>query len=196
MNLSHDLPSRAARLMFCFLMALAWSGGLLRSTIAGAAAPPATPAPAAPAAGAGVGDLTDAEFDATLAVLDRLVKMADEEAHKSKDDARDPRALAARLGGQPGALFEFVRDKVKTEPYVGVLRGSLGALSAAAAGPADKAVLLAEMLAASGVSSRIVQGELPDQECGKLVDAFLAADPLAGPLGQALQTGEIGRAHV
>src|SRR5688500_11348439 len=134
---ANGTPGRFVRLVLCVLMTFAWTGGLFHcSNVL------AQQQQQQRAGTANTGAEADPELDAVVKVLQRLVEMADEEQRKVKGDDPDPAVLAARLGGQPDALFAHVRDQVKTEPYAGVLRGAAGALSAAAAGPADKAVLL------------------------------------------------------
>lgn len=69
-------------------------------------------------------------------------------------------ALADKLGANPAALLHFVRDEIRYEPYVGVLRGPAGALACRAANSLDRSLLLAALLKQEGFSARIAGGKL------------------------------------
>ena len=77
-------------------------------------------------------------------------------------------ALAARLGSDPAVLFHFVRDEIRYEPYVGVLRGPLGTLICRAGNSLDRSLLLAALLQKAGFRSQIAAGHL-DMQAAKLL---------------------------
>jgi len=81
----------------------------------------------------------------------------------------DPVALARSLDHDPRRLHAFVRDEVAYEPYRGFLRGGAGTLMARAGNAADKALLLATLLEASGYRARIARGTLPAEAAEALV---------------------------
>ena len=59
----------------------------------------------------------------------------------------DPIAdLATSLGHDPEAIFRFVQDEVRYEPYAGLLRGATATLLGRAGNSVDQAALLAELL--------------------------------------------------
>jgi hypothetical protein len=67
---------------------------------------------------------------------------------------------AASLNWDPVAIFRFVADEVRYEPYAGALRGATGTLWGQAGNSADKALLLAALLAEAAVPYRFAVGEL------------------------------------
>src|SRR4051794_13407762 len=175
MQLTHDVPSRLARLLFTYLMAMAWCGAV-KFLATEAAAQPATAA--APGAS---GD--DATREKSLAVLRRLCDFGKEVVHNPDANPADIPVRAAALGNDPAKIFDFVRTQVAYEPYRGILRGGRGALASMAGNALDKSLLLKALLEAGGHPCRLVRGKLPPDKAEVLVRQFLAADPLKGPLG-------------
>ncbi|HEX8324705.1 MAG TPA: transglutaminase domain-containing protein [Tepidisphaeraceae bacterium] len=121
-------------------------------------------------------------------MLGRLVDMGKQEIKRLADASPDAADLAAQLDYDPAKLFSYVRDQVRTEPYAGVLRGAQGALSAKTGNASDKALLLKAMLDAGGRQARLVTGTLGADGAKALVAQFLKAEPLAGPLGELLES--------
>ena len=68
-------------------------------------------------------------------------------------------ACAARLTTST-AIFRFVSDEIRYEPYVGILRGAAGTLETRAGNSVDKALLLGALLDASLVPYRFARGPL------------------------------------
>lgn len=75
---------------------------------------------------------------------------------------------------------------IRTEPYAGVLRGAAGTWAAKAGGPADKAVLLAELLRRQGRSVRYAHAKLNDAQ----IDAVLEGFELPAPPAWATATDD------
>jgi hypothetical protein len=69
-------------------------------------------------------------------------------------------ALASRLGPDPAAMFHFVRDEIRYEPYTGILRGALGTLICRAGNSLDRSLLLAALLQKAGLRTQIAAGQL------------------------------------
>ena len=92
-------------------------------------------------------------------------------------------ALAASLGTDPRAAFEFVRDSIRFDPYPGVLRGASGTLAARSGNASDRALLLHDLLAAMGIGSRFAFGDLAPEAAAVLVDH--AFDRAVSPLSDA-----------
>ncbi|MET0773826.1 MAG: hypothetical protein ABWZ82_12130 [Candidatus Limnocylindrales bacterium] len=85
--------------------------------------------------------------------------------------------LAASLDYDQERIFRFVADEIAYEPYAGILRGPHATLTGRAGSAADKAVLLAELLHASLLTTRFVVGMLDDAAADGL--ARTTADPAA-----------------
>ncbi|HEV2396580.1 MAG TPA: hypothetical protein VGS27_06550, partial [Candidatus Sulfotelmatobacter sp.] len=79
-------------------------------------------------------------------------------------------ALADRLGSDPATIFHFVRDEIRYEPYVGVLRGPLGTLLCRAGNSLDRSLLLAALLQKVGLTVQIATGSLNTQQAQTLVN--------------------------
>lgn len=89
----------------------------------------------------------------------------------------DAAARAAALDASPDAIFAFVRDRVATEAYAGVMRGANGTLAAHGGSPADKALLLAALFSAKQIPVRFVHGSLSDAEIAAAIRAVTAPPP-------------------
>jgi transglutaminase-like putative cysteine protease len=79
--------------------------------------------------------------------------------------------LAASLDHDVERIFRFVSEEIRYEPYVGILRGARGALLGRSGNSADQALLLAELLAASGISYRYASGAIDDATAGAILGA-------------------------
>ncbi len=99
-------------------------------------------------------------------------------------------ALAERLGSDPTAAFELVRDSIRFDAYPGVLRGAEGTLTARAGNAFDRALLLKALLDAQGHTTRFALGDLPPEVAGRLMTHVF--DEPATPLPDA--TGHTGAA--
>jgi len=84
--------------------------------------------------------------------------------------------VAARLAYDQDAILAFVRNEIAYEAYDGILRGAQGTLSARAGNGADQAVLLGELLQASGMTVRFVTAML-DAAASEALTARLARTP-------------------
>lgn len=78
-------------------------------------------------------------------------------------------ALADRLGSDPVAMFHFVRDEIRYEPYPGLLRGELGALLSRAGNSLDRSLLLIALLQKAGLKTQIASGQLTVQQAQLLI---------------------------
>lgn len=76
----------------------------------------------------------------------------------------DLRAVAANVGSNQAKLLEWVRDNTTLVPYRGVLRGSTGVLMDRLGNSLDRALLLAELLQATGSSARLAHATLSHEQ--------------------------------
>ncbi len=74
----------------------------------------------------------------------------------------DPAALAQALGGDPAKAAEFVRTRIAGESYRGFMKGAQGALVSRRAGWADRALLLATLVADK--NPKLVKGALAPEK--------------------------------
>ena len=77
--------------------------------------------------------------------------------------------VTAAADGSIDGLFLFVRDRIGTAVYPGVLRSAQGTLDARCGNAADKALLLAALLQCAGWKTRFASGELPPERVAMLV---------------------------
>lgn len=77
--------------------------------------------------------------------------------------------MAATLGRDLKRIFTFVQREIRYEPYAGVLRGAKGTLLARAGNSVDQALLLSELLRASGTSVQFVTGALDPSSVNSLM---------------------------
>ena len=80
-------------------------------------------------------------------------------------------ALSDSLPNDPVALYAFVRDTIKIDPYDGAMRGPLGTWLSRAGSPSDKALLLAWLLVNKGQHLQFVRGELSSAEQKRIAEA-------------------------
>ncbi|HEY1975434.1 MAG TPA: hypothetical protein VGG89_02675 [Candidatus Baltobacteraceae bacterium] len=128
-----------------------------------------TPAPSASAACQGLRHDVSARFDAIA-----------QSAKYVPTDGFDPAARADELA-DANAIFAFVRDRIHTDAYPGVMRGAAGTLQARAGSSADKALLMAALLGAKSIPYRFVHADLSDQEISTVVAAVNAVPPSPQP---------------
>lgn len=81
-------------------------------------------------------------------------------------------AKAAELNQDAIEIFEFVRDDIGFESYLGSLRGSRGTLWSDAGNSLDQASLMIALLRASGVEAQYAQGTLTDQLAQDLIESM------------------------
>lgn len=94
--------------------------------------------------------------------LGALVDLIVAEAAALPREEFDPAALAAKLGKNPQAHFEWVRDHTWWAPYRGLLRGSQGVMLDRVGSSLDRAVLLGDLLRHSGYTVRLAHAQLQE----------------------------------
>lgn len=101
----------------------------------------------------------------------RPVKVGSRALHRANGDRIAE--VAAALDNDPETIFRFVSQQVRYDPYSGVLRGPLGTLAGRAGNSADQALLLAALLDAAGVPTRLAWGEIDDGVAESLAAAAI-----------------------
>ena len=88
-------------------------------------------------------------------------------------------ALQAKLT-TPQEAFAYVRDHVAFEPYSGVMKGAAGALLTHGANDEDRALLLAALLSAQGIESKIAYASVAEAAANAPLDAALKQPDAVG----------------
>lgn len=94
-------------------------------------------------------------------------------------DAEDLDDLAFELDFEYEKAVSLVRDRVRFEPYLGVLRGVDGTLATGRGNAWDQALLLASLLKTLGAEAQIVRGRLPVAHAERLLASTLTPAPPA-----------------
>ena len=81
---------------------------------------------------------------------------------------------ADEIGPDPGVVFAYVHDHIRTEIYTGVLRGARGTLMGNAGNSWDQALLLAALLRHRGRDVRFARARLTPEQAGKIVGVMYA----------------------
>lgn len=92
--------------------------------------------------------------------------------------------LAVHLDYDPERAFEFVRERIRYEPYRGILRGASGTLAGRAGNAVDRALLLSALLDEMLIPHRFAFARLDQSTAERLVQRATLDDtePLDGPL--------------
>lgn len=79
--------------------------------------------------------------------------------------SRTPSQLARQLDARrkPAAVFAWLRDNIRYEPYEGAMRGARGALISRRANDVDQALLARAIFEEAGVKTRFASGDVPDK---------------------------------
>lgn len=148
---------------------------------------------------AGAQDGEKADWKAVEAAASSFSRETSRRANRSEFDVSiDALARKLRARSRPEAVFDWMRENVKFEPYDGHLRGPRGVLVAGRANSADQAVLAAEILRAAGHTVRFARGTTYDADAEKLLKSFMGkatlVDPKAVASGEPLPATETGAA--
>lgn len=85
-------------------------------------------------------------------------------------------AAAANLGGEWEDIHAFVRDNIRFDPYLGVLRGARGVLTSQGGNAIDQALLLQDLLTAAGHTSRLVRSRISVEDAQRLIETGFTSD--------------------
>ncbi|NOQ53715.1 MAG: hypothetical protein GQ558_03815, partial [Thermoplasmata archaeon] len=95
----------------------------------------------------------------------------------------------AAVGGDVASIFEYVRDYIGYEAYIGSLRGARGTIWSMAGNSLDQSNLLVAMLRGAGIPCRYVNGQLSTSDARTLVmSMFVSGGNVTGswPVGEPL----------
>jgi len=115
---------------------------------------------------------------AVTALHQRMQPLA--RAYQAMDwPADSPHAIGKLLHGDPRSCAAFVRERLRYEPYRGILRGANGALTAGGGNSADLALLLSQMIgtADSPPTFRFVAAPLTDEQADALLKQAISQPP-------------------
>lgn len=104
------------------------------------------------------------EIDRAFEKLERIFDALEDIAKEIPRDTFDPQAIVDKVGKDPIALFEWVRDNTYFVPYRGILRGPIGVLMDRRGNSLDRAALLHRLFAISGHDARLVKGFLDERQ--------------------------------
>lgn len=102
-------------------------------------------------------------------------------------------ARAAALGNSPLAIYEFVRNKVEFQPYLGSRKGAAFTLSQLHGNDTDQAALLMALLRVSNIPCRYVRGTV--EMTPAQATAWLAVDD-PGKAGNILTTAGLDGVNI
>jgi transglutaminase-like putative cysteine protease len=164
----------------CLVIALALGCGGDRPD-SGSDAQPARPADASATTTRAVKEPAEVSAPAETPAADELVPALKRARRASSNAAReierenfDIRALVRRVGREPAALFEWVRDSTEWLPYLGSSRGAVGVLISRRGNSLDRSLLLAEMMRAAGYKVELARRSLDDAQAQALIGAALS----------------------
>lgn len=112
---------------------------------------------------------TGAALGGSTKDLGSLVDRVVAQANQLPRTEFDPAALAEKLGKDPQAHFQWVRDHTWWAPYRGVLRGSKGVMLDRVGSNLDRAILLGDLLRQSGQEIRLAHADLPQDRARELL---------------------------
>jgi transglutaminase-like putative cysteine protease len=103
------------------------------------------------------------------------------------------RDRAGTLEDDPIRIYEWVRNEIRYEPYLGIRKGAAGTLFERSGNDADQAALLVALLRAAGVPARYVHGtaRLPIERAANWLGLDTGAGDVAGAAADILAVAGI-----
>jgi hypothetical protein len=185
-NLVFKVIALCTCVAICFAAVRIPAGG--SSAIQAERLPPCGDAPCMPGGEANGSTASAPEAASSAqAAVDRLTQLRDAQPKQDLD------AVIAAHQGSPAEQFTYVRDQIQIEAYAGAMRGPAVTATTRAGNPADKALLLAELLKSSGATVRFARASIEASDAAKLVDAVRAL-PVPAGAGMAGAAARIDRA--
>lgn len=127
---------------------------------------------------------TEAERASEIATQMKAAMTAIEDGQRdAARDRWDPAYIVETIGIEPKALHTWVRSNVTWVPYRGALRGPVGVLMDRKGNSLDQALLLAELLKASGRRVRLAHVQLSANVASAELQRLIAARNLGEPVG-------------
>jgi hypothetical protein len=128
-----------------------------------------------------------AQLQQTADQVERLLAAIEASAAEIPRDTFDPGAIVELVGGDPGDLFEWVRDETYLVPYRGVLKGPVGVLMDRLGNSLDRALLLHELLRIAGHEARLARADITGDQALRLLELSRAV-----PEGGAIDSSSSG----
>jgi hypothetical protein len=158
MRLSKAPLARFNRLLLTLLLTLVWTGVTGRTLLAANENAPVA------------GEPTPERVLQAADTLDRLYAVMEDALRRMPRVTFDVAAVARPIGNNPAKALEWVRDQTWWVPYRGCLRGSSGVLQDRVGNSLDRAILLADLLRATGHEARLARATLSKAEAAKLME--------------------------
>jgi len=114
------------------------------------------------------------EADAVIAAIESVTADAIEAREQLRSDRLSPDVLLETIGSEPADILGWVVDETRWLPYQGALRGAHGVLMDRSGSSLDRALLLAELLSATGTDVRLARTTLDGETAADLATRELA----------------------
>ncbi len=134
-------------------------------------------------------DERQAQKEQTIAKLERLFDALEVAVKEIPRDTFDPQAIVDKVGEDPVALFEWVRDNTYLVPYRGTLRGPVGVLMDRLGNSLDRALLLHKLLTIAGHEARLARTSLTAEQAEMLLNKARPIPP-EGPFSVNTQSAQ------
>jgi hypothetical protein len=134
------------------------------------------------------GPFSQEEWDRSMEQLKQTFSALEEADKAVSRETFDPQAIVDKVGNDPDALFQWVRDNVRLASYRGILRGPVGVLMDRTGNSLDRALLLHELLRLAGFEARLAQADLSRDQAKGLADKHTALRQRPGAAQEAALT--------
>ena len=117
------------------------------------------------------------QYLAARARMDKLFALLAQARAQLKRSTFDPEALLDELDYEAQGAIDYVKNRIRFEQYIGLMRGPVGTLMNRGGNALDQSVLLAKLLNDAGFETRIAVGSLSDEQVKLIFQSALSAPP-------------------